>query len=171
MRAEREKRATVLTSEGHRDAAINEADGTKQQTIKASEARQQQQINEAEGQASAILAVATATAEGIRQVAAAIQQPGGVEAVQLRVAEQYVGEFGKLAQRSNTMVIPANVSDLAGMITMAMGVYKQSGPGGNGSDGNGRTSIPRVPARREGDRATEVHSDATHQFGSQPETT
>jgi len=170
MRAEREKRATVLTSEGHRDAAINEADGTKQQTIKASEARQQQQINEAEGQASAILAVATATAEGIRQVAAAIQQPGGVEAVQLRVAEQYVGEFGKLAQRSNTMVIPANVSDLAGMITMAMGVYKQSTPGGNGTDGNGQARVPRVPARREGDRVSEIHSDTTHQFGSPPET-
>ena len=133
MRAEREKRATVLTSEGQRDAAINQADGEKQQVIRASEARKQQQINEAEGQASAILAVAQATAEGIRQVASAIQSPGGLEAVQLRVAEQYVGEFGKLAQRSNTVVIPANVSDLAGMISMAMGVYKGVTPGGNGS--------------------------------------
>jgi regulator of protease activity HflC (stomatin/prohibitin superfamily) len=126
MRAEREKRATVLTSEGQRDAAINQADGEKQQVIRASEARKQQQINEAEGEASAILAVAQATAEGIRQVASAIQQPGGVEAVQLRVAEQYVAEFGNLAQRSNTMVVPANVSDLASMITMAMGVYKNA---------------------------------------------
>src|SRR5687767_6539037 len=133
MRAEREKRAVILTSEGQRDAAINQADGEKQQVIKASEARKQQQINEAEGEASAILAVASATAEGIRQVASAIQSPGGLEAVQLRVAEQYVGEFGKLAQRSNTMVIPANVSDLAGMISMAMGVYKGATPGGNGS--------------------------------------
>jgi regulator of protease activity HflC (stomatin/prohibitin superfamily) len=133
MRAEREKRATVLTSEGQRDAAINQADGEKQQVIRASEARKQQQINEAEGEAAAILAVAQATAEGIRQVASAIQSPGGLEAVQLRVAEQYVGEFGKLAQRSSTVVIPANVSDLAGMISMAMGVYKGVTPGGNGS--------------------------------------
>ena len=133
MRAEREKRATILTSEGQRDAAINQADGEKQQVIKASEARKQQQINEAEGEASAILAVAQATAEGIRQVASAIQSPGGLEAVQLRVAEQYIGEFGKLAQRSNTVVIPANVSDLAGMISMAMGVYKGVTPNGNGS--------------------------------------
>ncbi|HET7767549.1 MAG TPA: slipin family protein [Chloroflexota bacterium] len=133
MRAEREKRATVLTSEGQRDAAINQADGEKQQVIKASEARKQQQINEAEGEASAILAVAQATAEGIRQVASAIQAPGGLEAVQLRVAEQYVAQFGELAHRSNTMVIPANVSDLASMISMAMGVYKGATPGGNGS--------------------------------------
>ena len=144
MRAEREKRAVILTSEGQRDAAINQADGEKQQVIKASEARKQQQINEAEGEASAIQAVATATAEGIRQVASAIQSPGGLEAVQLRVAEQYVNEFGKLAQRSNTMVVPANVSDLAGMITMAMGVYKNAAtPGGNGAAApptGGRTS-------------------------------
>src|SRR6186713_3685520 len=89
MRAEREKRAVILTSEGQRDAAINNAEGAKQQVIKASEARRQQQINEAEGQASAILAVASATAEGIRRVADAIRTDGGMEAVQLRVAEQY----------------------------------------------------------------------------------
>src|SRR5215207_8922708 len=84
MRAEREKRAVILTSEGTRDAQINNAEGRKQETIKASEARKQQQINEAEGQASAILAVATATAEGLRRVAEAIKLPGGYEAVQLR---------------------------------------------------------------------------------------
>ena len=89
MRAEREKRAVILTSEGERDAAINTAEGEKQQAIKASEAHRQRQINEAEGQAEAIMAVATATAEGIRRVAEAIQLPGGFEAVQLRVAEQY----------------------------------------------------------------------------------
>src|SRR5687768_12650061 len=88
MRAEREKRATILTSEGVRDAAINTAEGAKQQTIKESEAKQQQQINEAQGEAAAILSVAEATAEGIRKVAHAIQAPGGYEAVQLRVAEQ-----------------------------------------------------------------------------------
>src|SRR6267154_2543256 len=90
MRAEREKRAVVLQSEGERDAAINTAEGQKQQVIKASEAKKQQQINEAEGAAQAILAIAAATSEGIRKVAETIQMPGGYEAVQLRVAEQYI---------------------------------------------------------------------------------
>ncbi len=118
MRAEREKRAVVLASEGQRDAAINEAEGDKQQVIKASEAKRQQQINEAEGEASAILAIATATSEGIRKVAEAIQLPGGFEAVQLRVAEQYIGEFGELAKASNTLVLPASVSDVGSMIAL-----------------------------------------------------
>lgn len=125
MRAEREKRAVVLASEGQRDAAINEAEGEKQQVIKASEAKRQQQINEAEGEASAILAIATATAEGIRKVAEAIQLPGGYEAVQLRVAEQYIGEFGELAKASNTLVLPASVSDVGSMIALAMNVINQ----------------------------------------------
>ena len=99
MRAEREKRAIVLTSEGVRDAAINKAEGEKQQVIKASEARKQQQINEAEGQGSAIMTVANATGSGIRQVAEAILAPGGFEAVQLRVAEQYINQFGNLAKQ------------------------------------------------------------------------
>jgi len=124
MRAEREKRAVILTSEGTRDAAINNAEGDKQQVIKASEARRQQQINEAEGQAAAILAVATATAEGIRKVAETIQQPGGVEATQLRVAEQYVRQFGELAKAGNTIVLPANVADVASMVSLAMKVFK-----------------------------------------------
>jgi regulator of protease activity HflC (stomatin/prohibitin superfamily) len=125
MRAEREKRAVVLASEGQRDAAINEAEGDKQQVIKASEAKRQQQINEAEGEASAILAIATATSEGIRKVAEAIQLPGGFEAVQLRVAEQYIGEFGELAKASNTLVLPASVSDVGSMIALAMNVINQ----------------------------------------------
>jgi regulator of protease activity HflC (stomatin/prohibitin superfamily) len=129
MRAEREKRAVILTSEGARDAAINNAEGEKQQTIKASEAKKQQQINEAEGQASAILAVADATAEGIEKVAAAIQKPGGFEAVQLRVAEQYITQFGALAKESNTMILPASVSDVGSMIAMAMNVIRQQGGG------------------------------------------
>jgi regulator of protease activity HflC (stomatin/prohibitin superfamily) len=122
MRAEREKRALILTSEGQRDAAINNAEGEKQQVIKASEAKKQQQINEAEGQASAILAVAEATAEGIRKVAEAINLPGGFEAVQLRVAEQYIGQFGQLAKESNTLVLPANAADVGSMIALAMNV-------------------------------------------------
>jgi len=123
MRAEREKRAVILTSEGQRDAAINTAEGEKQQVIKASEASRQQKINEAEGQAAAIRAVATATAQGLREVATAIKTDGGMEAVQLRVAEQYVTQFGHIAQRSSTVVVPANVSDVAGMIAVAMKVF------------------------------------------------
>jgi regulator of protease activity HflC (stomatin/prohibitin superfamily) len=120
MRAEREKRAVILTSEGQRDAVINSAEGAKQETIKASEARQQQQINEARGQAEAILAVATATAEGLRRVADASQTAGGLQAMQLRVAEQYVTQFGELAKRSTALVLPANMTDVAGMVATAM---------------------------------------------------
>jgi regulator of protease activity HflC (stomatin/prohibitin superfamily) len=131
MRAEREKRATVLTSEGVRDAAINKAEGEKQQVIKASEARKQQQINEAEGQGSAILTIANATSEGIRRVAEAIEAPGGYEAVQLRVAEQYITQFGNLAKVGNTLIVPANLTDVASMIGAAMNVIRsgqQPGP-------------------------------------------
>jgi regulator of protease activity HflC (stomatin/prohibitin superfamily) len=127
MRAEREKRAVILTSEGTRDAAINNAEGDKQQVIKSSEARRQQQINEAEGEAAAILAVASATAAGIRQVADAIRQPGGMEATQLRVAEQYVQQFGELAQKGNTLVIPANLADVSSMVATARRVFPTQG--------------------------------------------
>jgi regulator of protease activity HflC (stomatin/prohibitin superfamily) len=139
MRAEREKRAVILTSEGTRDAAINTADGVKQEVIKASEARKMQQINEAEGEAAAILAVATATAEGIRRVADAIKMDGGSEAVQLRVAEQYIGQFGELAKKSNTLVLPANVADVGAMIALAM-QFTGKQPGG--------PTVPEVPAPR-----------------------
>jgi regulator of protease activity HflC (stomatin/prohibitin superfamily) len=128
MRAEREKRAVILTSEGERDAAINQAEGEKQQVIKASEAKKQQQINEAEGAASAILAIAQATAEGLRRVAETIQMPGGQEAVQLRVAEQYITKFGELAKASNTLILPASVSDVGSMIALAMNAVRQTGP-------------------------------------------
>lgn len=125
MRAEREKRAAILNSEGVRDSAINKAEGEKQQVIKASEARKQQQINEAEGQAAAILAVASATAEGIRKVGEAIDAPGGMQAVQLRVAEQYVAEFGNLAKAGNTLIVPSNLTDISGIIATAMSAIKQ----------------------------------------------
>jgi regulator of protease activity HflC (stomatin/prohibitin superfamily) len=124
MRAEREKRAVILTSEGQRDAAINNAEGAKQETIKASEARKTQQINEAEGQAAAILAVATATAEGIRRVAEATQAAGGAEAVQLRVAEQYIGEMGRIVNSANTVILPANLTDVASVLSTAMQVIQ-----------------------------------------------
>ena len=125
MRAEREKRAVVLTSEGERDAKINQAEGEKQRVIKESEAKQQQQINEAQGQAQAILSVATATAEGLRQVGEALSGRGGVEAMQLRVAEEYVKQFGRLAQdASSTLVVPATLSDISSMIALATNVVK-----------------------------------------------
>jgi regulator of protease activity HflC (stomatin/prohibitin superfamily) len=128
MRAEREKRAVILTSEGVRDAQINEAEGEKQKVIKQSEAAQQQQINEATGQAEAIVAVATATAEGLRRVALALNEEGGDAAMQLRVAEQYVEQFGELAKSANSLVIPANLSDIASMITLATQVAKKETP-------------------------------------------
>ncbi len=125
MRAEREKRAVVLTSEGERDAKINQAEGEKQRVIKESEANKQQRINEAQGQAEAILAVATATAEGLRRVGEALSGRGGMEAMQLRVAEEYVKQFGTLASEAqSTLIVPANLSDIAGMISMATNVIK-----------------------------------------------
>ena len=127
MRAEREKRATILDSEGLRDSAINTAEGEKQKVIKESEANKQQQINEAEGEAAAITTVATATAEGIRKVAEAIESPGGYQAVQLRVAEQYVEKLGLLAKENNTMILPANLADVSSMIATAMNVIQHSG--------------------------------------------
>ncbi len=128
MRAEREKRAVVLGSEGERDAAINSAEGQKQQVIKASEAARQRQINEAEGQAEAIQAIATATAEGLRKVAEAIQSQGGIEAVQLRVAEKYVEQFGHLAKATNTLILPATLSDVGSMIALATNVLRVGAP-------------------------------------------
>jgi regulator of protease activity HflC (stomatin/prohibitin superfamily) len=128
MRAEREKRAVILTSEGERDAKINQAEGEKQRVIKESEAARQQQINEADGEAQAILAVANATADGLKKVAAALVVDGGSEAMQLRVAQQYIDEFGNLAKAANTLVVPANLSDLASMIALATTITKDKSP-------------------------------------------
>ena len=125
MRAEREKRAVVLTSEGERDAKINQAEGDKQRVIKASEAFKQQQINEAQGQAEAILSVAKATAEGLRQVGIAIAGEGGAEAMQLRIGEEYVKQFGKLAKETNTLVLPANLSDIGSVVAMATSIMRR----------------------------------------------
>ena len=133
MRAEREKRAVILNSEGDRDAKINTAEGEKQRVIKESEAKKQQQINEAQGEAEAILAVATATAEGLRRVADSIRQEGGRDAMQLRIAEQYVDQFGRLAQTGNTFVVPANLTDLASMIALAGGALRASAGSGSGA--------------------------------------
>src|SRR5579871_173855 len=128
MRAEREKRAVVLASEGERDAKINQAEGDKQRVIKASEASKQQQINEAEGQSAAILAVATATAEGLRRVAGALNEAGGIEAMQLRIGEEYVRQFGKLAKESTTLIVPGELSDLASVVTMATSIIRRPSP-------------------------------------------
>jgi regulator of protease activity HflC (stomatin/prohibitin superfamily) len=116
MRAERERRAKVAMSEGEREALVNVAEGEKQEVIKQSEALKQKQINEAEGKAREIELLATATAEGISRIANSIDQPGGRDAVNLRVAEQYVREFGKLASETNTMIIPSNLGDVGGMV-------------------------------------------------------
>jgi regulator of protease activity HflC (stomatin/prohibitin superfamily) len=130
MRAEREKRAIILASEGERDAKINQAEGQKQRVIKESEASKQQQINEAEGEAEAILAVATATAESLRRIAAALREEGGGQAMELRIAERYLEQFGHLAQAGNTIVLPATVSDVGSMIALARGMLRSKEAGG-----------------------------------------
>ncbi|MGB0621758.1 MAG: SPFH domain-containing protein [Myxococcota bacterium] len=140
MRAEREKRAVVLESEGVRDAEINRAEGQKQKVIKESEAKREQQINEAQGEAAAIEAVATATATGLREVATAVEAPGGREAMQLRVAEQYVAQFGELAKEGNSLVIPANLTDVASMLAMATKIVK-------GDDDDSGSPRPPTPIR------------------------
>lgn len=124
MRAEREKRAVILTSEGVRDAKINEAEGEKQRVIKESEANKTLQINEAQGEAEAILAVATATAAGLQRVSQAVTEDGGPEAMQLRVAEQYIAQFGNLAKEGNTFVVPSNLADLTSMMALATDIAK-----------------------------------------------
>ena len=127
MRAERERRAVVAESEGDRQAKINVSEGEKQELINLSEAEKQKQINEAEGKAREIELLAEATAQGIRTIASAINEKGGLDAVNLRVAEQYVTQFGKLAQESNTLILPSNVSDVAsfvGTVTTAMSHLK-----------------------------------------------
>lgn len=124
MRAVREKRATIAESEGEKQAKINRAEGDRQELIERSEGEKQKRINEAEGRAAEIEKVATATAKGIREIAASINEKGGINAVNLRVAEQYITEFGKLAKSSNSLIIPSNLSDTASIIASAMTVIK-----------------------------------------------
>jgi regulator of protease activity HflC (stomatin/prohibitin superfamily) len=124
MRAERDKRAAIATSEGQKQAQINVAEGSKQQMVLNSEGEKQKRINEAEGRAAEILKVAEATAEGIRKISEAINSPGGLSAVNLRIAEQYIGEFGKLAKANNTMIVPTDLANIAGIIATAMSTVK-----------------------------------------------
>jgi len=129
MRAEREKRAAIAESEGQRQAKINVAEGDKQEAIKKSEGEKMRRINEAEGRAREIELVAVATAEGIRKIALAIEEPGGENAVNLRVAEQYIREFGNLAKENNTVILPATLSDIGGMVAAAKSLLKAASPG------------------------------------------
>ncbi|MBN1362353.1 MAG: paraslipin [Sedimentisphaerales bacterium] len=128
MRAEREKRAIIAESEGDRQAKINRAEGDRQEMIARSEGEKQKRINEAEGRAIEIQAVAEATAAGIRKIAASINEKGGADAVNLRIAQQYLDEFGKLAKTNNTMIIPSNLADIAGVIKTATSVLKPPTP-------------------------------------------
>lgn len=126
MRAEREKRANIANSEGDMQAQINRAEGEKRELIARSEGEKMKRINEAEGSAAEIEAVAMATAKGIREIASAINAAGGQDAVNLRIAEQYIGEFGKLAKTNNTMIIPSNMADLSSLISTATSVIQKS---------------------------------------------
>lgn len=126
MRAEREKRASIAESEGQKQAKINVAEGQKQEAISISEGEKIKRINEAEGQAQEIERIATATAKGIREIALAINEPGGSSAVNLRVAEQYLNEFGKLAKTNNTMIIPENLTDVASILATAGKIFKET---------------------------------------------
>lgn len=123
MRAEREKRAMIAESEGEKQAKINRAEGDKQEAIAKSEGEKMKRINEAEGRGQEIERVAMATAKGIREIANAINDKGGSDAVNLRIAEQYLGEFGKLAQKNNAMIIPSNLSDVAGVVASVSKIF------------------------------------------------
>jgi regulator of protease activity HflC (stomatin/prohibitin superfamily) len=126
--AEREKRAVIATSEGRRQEQINIAQGAREAAIAKSEGEKQADINNAQGQAAAILSIAEANAKAIRQVAEAIASPGGFGAVNLKVAEEYIAQFGNLARTTNTLILPANVGDVAGMIATAMSIVKSAPP-------------------------------------------
>jgi regulator of protease activity HflC (stomatin/prohibitin superfamily) len=122
--AEREKRAVIATSEGKRQEQINLAEGAREAAIAKSEGEKQAEINRAQGNAAAILAIAEANAKAILQVAEAIAAPGGIGAVNLKVAEEYIGAFGNLAKSGNTLIVPANLTDMAGLIAAATSIVK-----------------------------------------------
>lgn len=124
--AEREKRELIAASEGRKQEQINIATGEREAQIQKSEGEKQAAINRAEGQASAILSIADASAEAIRKTALAIREPGGEAAVNLKVAEQYVAAFAHVARTNNTLILPANMADLSGLIASAMTVVKHT---------------------------------------------
>ena len=127
--AESEKRALIAASEGRRQEQINIATGEREAYIARSEGEKQAQINKAQGEATAILAVAEATAKAITLVAESVGHPGGIEAVNLKVAEQYIEAFGNVAREGNTLILPANLADVGGLIATAMAVVKGGGKG------------------------------------------
>jgi len=126
--AEREKRALIAASEGRRQEQINIATGEREAAIARSEGEKQAQINQAQGEAAAVTAIAEATAQAIVQVAEAVRQPGGMEAVNLRVAQDYVDAFARLAKEGNTLILPANMTDMGSMIASAMTIVKSTTP-------------------------------------------
>ncbi len=136
MRAEREKRAEIAKSEGERQSTINRAEGDRAEAIARSEGEKMRRINEAEGQAQEILKVAEATAEGIRRVAEALSSPGGQDAANLEVAKKYLDQFGKLAKENNTMILPANLTDVSSMVATVMSTL----------DHTRKSDTPRVQA-------------------------
>jgi regulator of protease activity HflC (stomatin/prohibitin superfamily) len=129
--AEREKRALIAASEGRKQEQINIATGEREASIARSEGERQAEINKAQGEAAAITAVADATADAIRKIAAAIQSPGGEQAVQLKVAEKAVEAYGQLAQKNNTMIVPGNMGEVSALIGTAMALLKAKVPGAN----------------------------------------
>lgn len=124
MRAEREKRALIAESEGDKQAKINRAEGERQQMIAFSEGEKQKRINEAEGTAFEIERVAQATANGIRSIALSLNEKGGIDALNLRIAEQYIEQFGKLAEKNNTMIIPTDLSDVGGVVAALTSMFR-----------------------------------------------
>jgi regulator of protease activity HflC (stomatin/prohibitin superfamily) len=127
--AEREKRAVIATSEGKQQEQINLANGARAAAIAKSEGEKQSEINQAQGHAAALLAIAEANASAIRQVAAAIDSPGGMNAVNLKVAEQYIAAFGNLAKSGNTLVVPTNLADVASLVTSMTTMFKATTAG------------------------------------------
>ncbi len=134
MRAEREKRAEIAKSEGERQAMINRAEGARAEAIARSEGEKMRRINEAEGQAQEILKVAEATGEGIRRVAESLSSPGGQDAANLDVAKKYIDQFGKLAKESNTMILPANLTDVASVVATALTTLERTKTVQKGTD-------------------------------------
>ena len=135
--AEREKRAVIATSEGRRQEQINLASGERESSIQRSEGERQAEINRAQGEAAAIAAIADATARAIERVGAATSRPGGMEALNLRVADRYIEAFEKLARTNNTLILPSNLGDIAGLVASALTVVKAPGVGGAGAGTSG----------------------------------
>jgi regulator of protease activity HflC (stomatin/prohibitin superfamily) len=148
MAAERRKRSEILESEGQRQSKINVAEGHKQEIVLASEAALTDQVNRAKGEAEAIIAVAEATAKGIEAIASAIGKAGGEEAVALRIAENYVAAFEKLAKTSTTVLLPANVGDAGGMVATALTIFDQI----RGQKGDARAAVKAAAAAWGGDK-------------------